>query len=69
MRLISIGILAVSLASGGCKGTETPINRNALATPSTAASTPDTKGAPIATAGRAEATPAPAPGSSAAAGA
>ena len=69
MRLIPIGILAASLAAGGCKGTEAPVNGNALATPSAAASTPDTKGAPIATAGRAEATPAPTPGSSAAAGA
>lgn len=68
MRLIAlaIGILAVSVAAGGCSSTETPTNGNALGTPSTAASTPDTNGAPVATAGRADAAPAAVPASAAA---
>jgi hypothetical protein len=65
MKLISIGILAISLAVGGCGGAST--NGNALATPSTAASTPESTAAPAATAGSndparpAAAAPAPAP--------
>jgi hypothetical protein len=51
MRLITMGIVAVCVAAGGCSGSQTPPNGNALATPSTAASTPDRDGAPVATAG------------------
>jgi hypothetical protein len=61
MRLITIGIVAVCVAAGGCSGSETPPNGNAFATPSTAtstpdkpASTPDQAGAPVATAGHAD---------------
>jgi hypothetical protein len=68
MRLVTIGIVAVCLAAGGCSGSsQAPPNGNALATPSTAASTPDKAastpdkdGAPVATAGHADpARPAP----------
>jgi hypothetical protein len=70
MRLITIGILATSVVAGGCNGTKPPADGNALATPSTAASTPDAKGAPVATAGRADAAPPNGvPGASAAASA
>jgi hypothetical protein len=54
MRLITLGILALSVAIGGCNGTD-PSNGGALGTPSTAASTPDTNGG-VATAGRGDAT-------------
>jgi hypothetical protein len=62
MRLITIGILAVSVTAGGCSPAETPPSGNAQPTPATAASTPDPNGAPVATAGRADpARPAEAP--------
>ena len=44
MRLITIGILALGVAVGGCNGTEPSTNGDALSKPSTAASTPDTSG-------------------------
>jgi hypothetical protein len=69
MRLITMGILAVSLAAAGCKGADTPVQGNAFATPPAAGATPDTNGAPVATAGHTDAASAAAPGSSVAAGA
>jgi len=56
MRLITTGILALAVAASGCSGAATSTGENALATPSTAASTPSATGAPGTTAGRAEAT-------------
>ena len=54
MRLITLGILALGLAAGGCNGAEPSANGDALSKPSTTASTPDKSGATVATAGRAE---------------
>lgn len=69
MRLITMGILTLSVAVGGCTGADTPVQGNALTTPPAAGATPDKNDAPVATAGRADATSAAAPGSSAGAGA
>jgi hypothetical protein len=54
-------MLALAVAAGGCRSAEAPVNGSALATPSTAASTPDANGAPVATVRRADAVAAPAP--------
>jgi len=56
MRLITIGILVLSVVAGGCNGNEPSTTGDALSKPSTGASTP----AGGATAGRADAAPAPA---------
>jgi hypothetical protein len=53
-HIMTISVLAGSVAIGGCNAADAPAHGNALATPSTAASTPDNGGAPAATAGRAE---------------
>jgi len=49
MHLITIGVVAASVAAGACKGGP-PARGNALATPSSTAAS-DTSGAPVATAG------------------
>ena len=54
MHLITIGIVAASVAAGACNG-EPPARGNALATPSSASTPADASGAPVATVGRADA--------------
>ena len=62
---IALVILAATLTVTGCNG-GTPANGNALATPSSAASAPDTGSGAVATSGRADASlPAGVPGSAA----
>jgi hypothetical protein len=50
MRLITLGILTLSVAIGGCNGANPSTNGDALGTPSNPASKPDTNGG-VATAG------------------
>ena len=54
MHLITVGIVAASVAAGACNG-EPPARGNALATPSSASTPADASGAPVATVGRADA--------------
>jgi hypothetical protein len=54
MHLITIGIVAASVAAGACNGGEPPAPGNALSTPSSS-SAPANSGAPVATAGGADA--------------
>ena len=66
MQMQLITMLAAGLAATGCNASGTPANGNALATPSTAASAPNTSSGAVATGGRADAArPAEVPGSAA----
>jgi hypothetical protein len=55
MHLITIWIVAASIGAGACNGAEPTVGGNALATPSSTSAPADTNGAPVATAGRADA--------------
>ena len=67
MHLITISIVAASVGAGACNGAEPPVGGNALATSSSASAPADTNGAPVATAGRADASrPDAVPGAAAA---
>jgi hypothetical protein len=56
MQLLTISVLAGSVAIGACNAADAPVQGNALATPSTAGSTPEGGSAPAATVGRTDAT-------------